>query len=324
MPIRDLINEKFPSLLVNEVTGFNRSSDKFIEDETYFEVYLEAVRLEYSRKLATNFHVGVHAAATYSSFGDAQKTVSRFVTPGTKTGTDAADLKNVLLRSKKLLGPIPWRGGEIDLEFGLFSVKAGNLLSSLTGYIAELSSAIAGLHTSKMEALFPLITQGTDILAGQKNDVKLHVGIESSHNLTQGCTMALVAIDRTTLKDTELEFSEGILKLNRKPVECAYCVISIVPCMENHNFGGIPDLSEGYSRINDSVRSGDIQAAQNALKTFRLIALSSPDITTKDAMNLVAKIQQKLDEAFPQTTTSQSTDSPDKWPDELGGISLYS
>src|SRR6202035_3635131 len=52
---------------------------------------------------------------------------------------DKGSLDRVITVSKQMMGPTAFRGGPVSLEFGLFSVKSGNLLSPILDYVARVS-----------------------------------------------------------------------------------------------------------------------------------------------------------------------------------------
>ena len=112
---------------------------------------------------------------------------------------DPANLDRVITVSNRMMGAVPWRGGTLGLELGLFSVKSGNLLSPLLDYVARVSEAGGISFIGQVKPFLPLITQGMDLIAGQTQDVVIEVALDTDMALKESRLCAIVAVPKGSL-----------------------------------------------------------------------------------------------------------------------------
>jgi hypothetical protein len=60
-----------------------------------------------------------------------------------------------------------WRGGNLNVELGLFAVKSGNLLTPIVDFLSEISNAAGISFIGQAKPFLPLISKGMDLIAGQ-------------------------------------------------------------------------------------------------------------------------------------------------------------
>ena len=113
-------------------------------DNSYVELYLESLRLEHSRQFGTTFSGVVYSFLTLPREAEAKASLAAVSKPQKLVELDAKAINNVIVVSKQLTAPTAYRGGPISLELGLFSVKTGNIVSSLLDYVSRVSS-VAGV-----------------------------------------------------------------------------------------------------------------------------------------------------------------------------------
>ena len=102
-------------------------------DECYVELYVESCRLAEARRFATRFNAVVYSFVSLSRDGEANAQLAAVSKPEKLTELDKNSLDKVITVSKKMMGAVPWRGGSLGLEIGLFSIKAGNVLTPVLG-----------------------------------------------------------------------------------------------------------------------------------------------------------------------------------------------
>ena len=100
------------------------------------------------------------------------------------------------------MGAVPWRGGDLGLELGLFSVKSGNILTPIVNFVSKVSEVAGISFVGAVKPFLPLITEGMDLIAGQPNDVKLEVGVDTNLALSHPMACAIIAAKQGSF-DTE-------------------------------------------------------------------------------------------------------------------------
>jgi hypothetical protein len=269
------------------------------QDECYIELYLEALRLKYARRFASRFHVIVYAFATLAVEGRESADIAAISKSNRLADLDSSALGQVIVHSKKLMGPLPWRGGELQLELGLFSVQTGNIVGDVLNFVTEVSSRAGLSFIGQMESFVPLITKGMNLVAGQTRETALEVGIDQALRPNRSGVYAIVNADKSVETRTiTIDPSDMKLLADGVPLDEAYCVFSIRRADQKTDFGEIPTLRAKYAALMDRIRSNDMQGAKDALTAFRLEAVTSPDLIPADAAALVQKAEGRVRLAF--------------------------
>jgi len=296
-----------PSIQAPGIPGFG---DAIKADSCYIELYLESLRLNKARRFATKFNGVVYSFMTLPREGDEHAHLAAVSKPAKLAELDPNSINHVLTISKQIMGPTAFRGGTVSLEFGLFSIKTGNLLTPVLDYIAKVSSTAGISYVGAIKPLLPLITEGMDLIAGQQQDTKLEVGIDTDLTLTTGCVAAIIAKPKGSIDPSSLSLDKDqVLLSDGKPLYCGYAVFSLRPTLEKSDYGEIPELKEKYAAIQSAIKGGKNKDAQDALTAFRLATIASPDLIPSDASKLVDKAKKKVDDAFPPERIAASRTS---------------
>jgi hypothetical protein len=306
-----------------------------VKDECYVELYVESLRLEKARKFATTFHGVVYAFQKLAREGNASADLAAISKPDKIAKLDNRSLGNVITVSRQLIGAVPWRGGNMHLELGLFSVKSGNLLSPVLDFVTQVSTTAGVSFIGAVTPFVPLLTKGMDMIAGQVDDVALEVAYDADIALKTSGTYAIIAMPKTLIDTTRITIdpTDRKLLLDGSPLECGYCVFSIRQTTMKADYGEIPELKEKYAALVAAINTNNLEVATNALTAFRLAVLTSPDLIPTDADLLVAKATAKVNKAFEpaampasgitaalRDTLSSKTASNDE---TLAGLRLY-
>lgn len=291
-------------------------------DDCYIELYIESLRLSKARIFASKFHGIVYTYLTLCREGGQKSIIASVSKPAELSELNDNNVDRVIKLSKKLMGPIAFRGGPVGVELGLFSVRAGDQISLFVDYVAEVSDMAGTSYVGKAKPFLPLIVSGMDIISGQTKHTALEVGLDTSLNLSKGTTMAIINKPSGTLDTKELSIGKDHkLLLNRKPLDAGYAVFSIRSVKEKYDYGEIPELRTRYDEFRNAIRNGNRKESIDAFKAFRREALISPDLIPPDAKRLVRKVERKLEAVFPpggHGSIGQNTDIG-----ELKDIGLY-
>jgi hypothetical protein len=300
-----------PSIPASGIPGIG---EDLAPDGCYIELHLESMRLTQARVFATRFHGVVYCFVTLPREGEQSAQLTAVSKPEKLADVDKNALDHVISVNKQMMGATPFRGAPVSLELGLFSVKAGNLLTPVLDYVTKVSATAGISYVGAIKPFVPLITEGMDLIAGQTQDTVLEVGIDTDLQLTANSdkndkdrpatirsgVAAIIARPKGAIASSKLSMdTDRTLLLDGKPLDCGYVVFSIRRSMEKSDFGEIPELRERYAAVVSAIKSGKQNDAQNALTAFRLAAIASPDLIPSDANRLVEKVKQKITAAFP-------------------------
>jgi hypothetical protein len=298
------------------------------DGECYIEIWIESLRLEKARKFTTFFDGAVYVYETLAREGGASSTLAAVSKPAMLAKLDPSSLGRVITVSRQLLGAVPWCGGSLHLELGLFSVKSGNLLSPILDFVTQVSSTAGISFVGQVTPFVPLLVRGMDMLAGQTSDVALEVGLDTDIDLKTSGIYAIVAMSKKELagRQVAIDSTDRKLLLDGVPVDSGYCVFSIRQTTKKADFGEVPELREKYAALREAIKTNNWQTVEDALTAFRLAVVASPDLIPSDAARLIEKAKARVELAKGGIAgalhgTLSSTDVT--MPATLGEIGLY-
>ena len=147
--------------------GLGVSGLEITSDECYIEVFVESLRLKQARRFATSLHGLVYSFCRLSQEASEDAILAAVSKPDKLAELDASNLDKVITMSKRLMGPVAWRGGTLGLELGLFSVKQDNLLTPVLNYVTRVAEQGGISFVGQIKPFLPLITEGIELIAGQ-------------------------------------------------------------------------------------------------------------------------------------------------------------
>lgn len=277
-------------------------ADKPIEpDECYVEIFVESLRLKKARKFGTTFHGLVYSFVRLAQEAEEDAELAAISKPDKLAQMDAANLDRVITMSTQMMGAVPWRGGALRLELGLFSIKSGNLMSPLLDYVARVSSAGGISFIGQVKPFLPLITEGMDLIARQSKEAVIEVAIDTTLTPEKSRLCAVIAVPKPNINPADLTLDPTDRKLLHRglPLEEAYCVFSIRRTDQKADFGAIPDIKAGWAALKSAILSADANQADVAMAAFSRTVLVSADLITRDKTRLIAKAREMKEGAFP-------------------------
>ncbi|KQQ20657.1 hypothetical protein ASF48_08560 [Rathayibacter sp. Leaf299] len=303
--------------------GSDVADKAFVTDEHYVEVWIESARLEAGRRWFSRFSATVYSSVTLATEGAESAHALGMHTPSEELQKDDRD--RVLLVSKRVLPAVPWRGGVLDLELGLFSVNHGDLITPVLKYVTSVASK-AGISVAvAVDPFVPLVTEGLGIIAGQTSETQVEIGLDTSLPLTKSGYYAVVAAPRTDIGDRSLVIDPDDMRLefpDGERLAAGYCVFSIRRVEQNSEWASIPDLKKSWASIATAVVEREQARAYDALDNFRSVLAFDPNLVQKDKDALLRKAKERVDGAFAPSPNWAPQQQPDLEP--LDSLDLYS
>ncbi len=310
-----------PSIPTKGIPGVGEALEP---DGCYIELFLESLRLEKARRFATRFHGVAYSFVSLPREGEPRAQLTAVSKPEKLAELDKDSVDRVITISKQMMGATAFRGGPVSLEFGLFSVKSGNLLSPVLDYVAKVSATAGISYVGAIKPFVPLITQGMDLIAGQVQDTALEVGVDTDLDLRIGSVAAIIAKPKGSIDITKLSLdADRKLLLDGKALGCGYAVFSLRRTDKKLDYGEIPELKERYASVVAAIKANKEKDARDALTAFRLAAVASPDLISSDAQKLIEKVKEKVTAAFSPGGAAAIADKRLRKPEALADIKLY-
>lgn len=274
--------------------GLGISDQPVEEGECYVELYVESLRLSAARKFTTTFNGAIYAFMRLPQFGSPTAELAAISKPEKLAEVDPNNLDRVITVSKRLIGRVPWHGGPLGLELGLFSIKQKELLTPILNYVVSVSDLAGVSQITQIKPFLPLIEDGLALLSGQTEDTKLEIGLDQDIDLSQTRISAVIAAPRGSFDATNLTLDPVDRKLlsNGQPVDTGYFVFSIRAADRKPDWADIEDLKTKFDGVAAACNSGRRAEVEKALTVFANAVYSSRELIAGDKQRLVEKAKQ--------------------------------
>ena len=209
----------------------------------------------------------------------------------------------MVIDNHRLLGPTPYVGGDLDVEVGLFSIAAADLLGPYLGVLEDLAKVAGGAFVQAAQPFVAPVTRGLRLLLGEGDPKALEIGL--SKTWAQPVT-GLFAVARIPAGAQALSYDPQLrmLTLAGQPVREPHMVLSVEATEARPDWQQIPELLTAYGDIKREALRQDMVRTEEALAAFRVRARFSPDLIGADADGIVAAVQREIDAAFGAVQTS--------------------
>jgi hypothetical protein len=273
-------------------------------EQRYLHVFLKSARVVDVRKGFTTFYGTVHSYTKlpHRSGGEAEFNV--VVTPNALKNVDAGGVNAVIQLNQRLVGPVPYAGGDLELEIGLFSVAASNLAAPYLTLLESLSETAGVSYVSAALPFAGPILEGMKLLTGGDKEAALEIGFSTALEQPRlGYVAAIraakgtVAVNTLSVDPMDFRLLTGGEAVTKYP----YIVVEVTARSDRADWHQIPELATAYKRIQEEYRAGRETATDEALSVFRRIALTCNDLLEDDARRLVDKVTAQYQKSGPPT-----------------------
>lgn len=267
-------------------------------DSAYLHLWLRSLRLTHVRKGLSRFYGTVHSWVSLPHLSGQAATFQVVTTPGDLKEVDGKNLDRIIMINQRLLGPVPYRGGDLDLEVGLFSIKAADLAGPFVSVLEKMSK-LAGV--SVVSAAMPFvepIAEGIDLLAGAEDDTTLEIGLSRVTPNPETGYFVVMRAPRGAVDVASLRVEPDYRLVDRagKAVsDYPYMVLALEATSARADWFSLPDLASPYGDLQTEVRKGRLPDIEEAFAAFKRRVLTSPDLLSADALRLVAKVRTELE-----------------------------
>lgn len=294
-------------------------------EAAYLSVFLRSARVVDVRRGLKSFYGVVHSTIKLPHrAGDA--TFSVVVAPTALRDIDANRLDRVIQLNQRLLGPVPYVGGDLELEVGLFSVATADLVAPYLELLETLSRTAGVAFISAALPFVGPIVQGINLLAGGGDDTILEIGLSTTHVPPRQGHFVVVRAPKGSLEVADLRVDAADSRLvdgaGRPLGEYPYIVLEIRADPQRDDWRQIPELKAADEAIAREYRAGRREETEEALVAFRRIARTCDDLLLEDGERLAQKMEDKYLEQGPPRPTTRAAIARREFPG-MAGLDLY-
>lgn len=283
-------------------------SKAIAKNEEYVHVFLKSMRIVNVRKGLSRFYPTVHSHMELGHLSGDPAIFNFVSTPGTLEALDDANVDKIININRRLLGPVPYRGGGIKMEIGLFSIKEDNLAEPYIRLLTSISD-LGGVSVLSMALpyLKPL-QEGIELLTGSPGNSNLEIGLTKEFDvLTTGYYVVMRAdksdVDLSNLKINSNDF--GLVDKNGDSIkDYPYLVIQISSSPSRDEYYNIPEISVIFNQLQSELRNGKLNDAKITLPTLKRTLFTSPDLLLKDAKVIYSSIEADANAVLKENDTA--------------------
>ncbi|MES1260505.1 MAG: hypothetical protein ABUS49_02125 [Acidobacteriota bacterium] len=274
-----------------------------VEDDTaYLNIFLRSARIVNVRRGLTRFYGAVHS---YMRVPHRSRETAEFnvvTTPGELKNVDSGHLDRVIQTNERLLGPVPYAGGDLQMQIGLFSIAAADLAAPYLSLLETLSkTAGVSFITAALPFSAPIL-EGVRLLTGSNKDA-LEIGLSETQPQPRQGFYVVMRAPKQAVSLSELRMDPADCRLadgdNRPVADFPYMVIEVRATSKRDDWFKIPELGKAYAHVQDAYRENRRKDADAAIDIFRRVALTCNDLITSDAERVAEKVQSMYQEVGP-------------------------
>ncbi|WP_299217433.1 hypothetical protein [uncultured Aquimarina sp.] len=279
-------------------------------DVDYLNVFLKKMRVVSVRKGLSKFYGAVHSYCNLYHPSGVNAEFNVVTTASKLMELDAKNIDRVVSMDQRMVGPTAYKGGDFDMEIGLFSIKSADLAKPYLGLLQEASTMAGVSFIGTALPYAGIIKKGVDLITGSQADTILEIGLSKTFATIKTGYYVVMRIDKDKVnqKDIFIDKDSRLVDRNGKAIkDYPYIVIQISGTNEKDDWARIPELQEAYKKLMDDVRKLDFTSSEDSLTVFRRTVLTSNDLNFNDAKRIVKQVQDKVKEILDTTQVAHNT-----------------
>jgi hypothetical protein len=275
----------FGWLKPEQVPGTIQDQD-LSEGKDYVEIYMTSLKIPNQAIMTRRYFGTVHSFTSLPSLSPSavggQAAFNVVTTPSLLQNVDSQNLSNVVQADIPLLGPVPYQGGNITVEAGVFSVLAEDLILPFLKVVEDVSKAASISIVSQAIPFIQPIEEAIYHLIGAGSGNKLEIGIKTTLKKSGYLVVVGTSADEKFLSSLRLK-ADGRLYVNDKEIEYAYMVLA-VKSSKNRNLSGIPEVLKAFQELQTGIRGvAQKEAIMSFYNTFTRTTYGCADLLPEDA-----------------------------------------
>lgn len=279
----------------------------------YISAFVHSLRVCDVRRGVSKFYGTVHSLASVppSQLGERAE-FHALTTPEGLRNLDAKNVDRVVTLDRRILGPVPYRGGDLEIELGLFSVKSADLADPFLSVLEDLSSLAGVAFVAAAKPFAEPLKRGIGLLTNSADASILEIGLAKTYNPVKTGYFVVMRAPRGRIPLDSLSLDEdGRLLADEAAVkDYPYVVISIEGSPERPDWRLIPEVAHAYGELERAVAKQDMNDARDALSAFKVAVNWSPDLLGADSERIYQLVASLTGKTLDAVQTAVSPEAP--------------
>lgn len=270
---------------------------ELVTEEVYFRLRLSRMFLKYKRVLFKTKYPVLNSLMRFGGI-NGKVEVNFVAKPELGGEADQSNLDDIVTLDQTLLGPILYRGGDLELMLGLYSAPADDWAKrfiSLAEGISKLT--LNATLTTAISMASTIKSSIEDSMSGDGLDLQLGLDIELKENdwLAPGYMVMISApdeeidFDQLSVKDGELMTKQGKVYADHD-----YFVLAIEVTSQRSDW---QSLGYGYlwqDLLKAASEADDIKYVKDAYTKFSGAIMASQDLSWADRSGIATLAQRRI------------------------------
>jgi hypothetical protein len=273
------------------------TGDRIAPEAAYLNIHLRSLHIRDIRRGPVRFSPAVHSFIEFHHRDTGTAAVHTFTVPEGLRAIDPKNVDRVVVSSQRLLGPVPYRGGDVSVDIALFSIETGNVLDGIMDIIEELATAAGvGYVDAALPFVKPIDSAVRLLVGASKGDV-LEIGLSKDFDELSAGLFVVARAPAANLAGVELihDAQHRVSRADGGAFDYPYFTFEIVAKQRREAWTELPALREAHAALNAVARTGNVRAAKQQFGAFRWTMLSSPDLLDADAQAIVKTVEADLE-----------------------------
>jgi hypothetical protein len=267
------------------------------------QLHIVNVRVGFSRFYGT---VQSHARLPHMSGRAVEFTT--VTTPTQLRDVPKKNLDRFVLSGQRLLGPVPFMGGDLELEIGLFSVKSQDMLKPYLDLLGELSKAAGVAVFSVAAPYLALLKRGVELLTAAEGGATLEIGVTATFDTLREGTYFVARLDSAGRDISKFAVDDNFHLLDElgNPIsDVPYIVFSIGQQGVREDWFMIPSIAKVYTKLNAVVEArSSFKLVSSYQEHFNRVVRADPDILPDHADEIIDWVSKQVDKTLGAVKTS--------------------
>jgi hypothetical protein len=280
----------------------------------YVSIMLRQLRIVNAKVGFSRFYGAVEFFGRLPHLSGTSAEFASMTSPSKLRDVPKKDRGNFAIGDHRLLGPVPYVGGDLEIEIGLFTIKSQDLLMPYLELLGELSKSAGMAYFSVVTPYVSAIKHGAASLIRAEGSASLEIGAAVTFNPAEAGTYFAARISSTEYDITKFTTDDNNYLIDEQGHhldEIPYLIFSVIQSDVRDDWFQIPAISAAYTKLINAVREQkSLREVSSYLEHFRRVVLTDPDILSGHGPQIVSWAEDRVAAAQGATKTSRSTKGP--------------
>jgi hypothetical protein len=295
-------------------SGWIGNTAEITPGKQYVSVMLRQLRIVNARVGFSRFYGAVEFFGRLPHLSGKSAEFASVTSPSKLRDVHKKDLGNFVFGTQRLLGPVPYTGGDLEVEIGLFTIKSQDLLKPYLELLGELSSS-AGLAFFSVAAPYvSAIKNGAAALIRPEGSSSLEIGVSVTFNPVLEGTyfVARISSAEHDLSKFSVDNNNCLLdEQGRQITDAPYLIFSVTQSPVRDDWYQIPAISAAYNKLMEAVREQkSYKEVSSYVEHVRRVVLTDPDILSDHGPQIMAWVEAKVAEVQGPAKTGRIAKGP--------------